>query len=140
MDYFREKKWIVREYIPEEADAGSEGRLLTLTHVKADREKIFQQHVESTLSACLGLVIDISILELYTEAQLRFGTDFQMLMFLGSGVTKKALKQIVNYSFNELLNGCDQRVYDVDVEAENPYLPFVLCSTKLADEAAIKAK
>lgn len=140
MDYFREKKWIVREYIPEEADAGSEGRLLTLTHVKADREKIFQQHVENTLSACLGLVIDISILELYTEAQLRFGTDFQMLMFLGSGVTKKALKQIVNYSFNELLNGCDQRVYDVDVEAENPYLPFVLCSTKLADEAAIKAK
>lgn len=140
LDYFREKKWIVREYIPEEADAGSEGRLATLTHVKADREKAFQQHIESTLAACLALAIDTSILELYIEAQLRFGADFQMLMFLSSGVTRKGLKQIVNYSFNELLNGCDQRVYDVDVEAENPYLPFVLCSTKLADEAAIKAK
>lgn len=140
MDYFREKKWIVREYIPEEADSNSEGRLTTLSHVKADRERSFQQYVEKTLSACLGLAVDISILELYTEAQLRFGTDFQMLMFLGSGVNKKALKQIVNYSFNELLNSCDQRVYDVDVEAENPYLPFVLCSTKLADETAIKAK
>lgn len=108
--------------------------------MKADREKAFQQHIESTLAACLALAIDTSILELYIEAQLRFGADFQMLMFMSSGVTRKGLKQIVNYSFNELLNGCDQRVYDVDVEAENPYLPFVLCSTKLADEAAIKAK
>lgn len=140
MDYFRERKWIVREYIPEEADSNSEGRLTTLSHVKTDREKSFQQYVESTLATCLGLVIDISILELYTEAQLRFGTNFQMFIFLGNGITRKVLKQIINYSFNELLNGCDQRVYDVDVEAENSYLPFVLCSTKLADEAVIKAK
>ncbi|TNJ26729.1 Vacuolar ATP synthase subunit C [Giardia muris] len=140
LDFFREKKWTVREYIPDELAATSDDRVEFLRTKRAEREKALIHFTLENLQRCIDLVTNLALLEIHTEGELRFGQEFDSFACIAENYPRKAMKQAVTYAFGQLLSSCDTKIHDADVEAEGAYLPFIYTTTVLADEAATRAK
>lgn len=132
---YRERKYTVREFIHEDASNSVEERIEVLKRMRLERLNALSQFVEENITYCLQMCVEIQIFTCYNEAVLRYGKDFDTIALVSENLPPKVFKNIMAKTFRELLQSCDRNVYDTDFETEGGFLPFVMITSTMADQA-----
>lgn len=132
---YRDQKYTVREFTPDPLRENSSQRQEDLAAGIDDARKASQEYRKAHIAALLACASDTAKLAASAEGVLRYGEHFDLLVLESVTPKEKAYRSTVEAIFHKLLDKCDRKVYDVDVGAEDAYLPFVMVSLPLAQGA-----
>jgi len=129
---YRDQRYTVREFTPDPARENASQRQEELTSGVDEARKASQEYRKAHIAALLACASDIAKLAASAEGVLRYGSKFDLLVLESTTPKEKAYRSAVESVFHKLLEKCDRKVYDVDVGAEDAYLPFVMLPLPIA--------